>query len=595
MDLWSLGKEPVNPDNPTGSDVKSDTEFGELSDEIKKLSSPSGAGDFSWQKVSDLSSSILSGKSKHIMVASYLAVAQAHMNKIEGLGLGTRIISDLLEQFWDNLFPPKKRKKGRVQAVMWWLEKTEAAFQNIEPSPVPFERMEQIKHDLKKIDDLLGEYLDDPPLLRPIQRVVESFPVEEPPAEQAEDEKTVPDAEEEKTLPEEQPRETKSQETKHEDPPAEVKPAEVKPTEVKNDKPPETKPPETKPEAKPPEVKQQEAKPPEIKETKPVTKPVLDVPPPEVKDIESEKAAQSVLRTGLQTIRKAGTYLREINPASSQAYRYARIASWPLVEVLPQLKAGKDGEKGITQVPGPPAATRKALSDLKINSNWENLLKMAEQNLSRFIFWLDLNYYVAEACENLGNEFQKAGETVCQETAMFVHRLPGLETLSYSDGTPFADIDTQEWLSSIGLGKSAPESGNTAKVLHNDDWMAERFRKAQALAKANKLVEAVETLQEEWKSNFSRRESLLWRLALSQLLVNSRQANLALPHLEMILQDIDNYGLEEWDPDLSLKSLKVVWTGFTTLSDESSQKKAAETLHRITKLNPAEALRLGKQ
>ncbi len=43
-----------------------------------------------------------------------------------------------------------------------------------------------------------------------------------------------------------------------------------------------------------------------------------------------------------------------------------------------------------------------------------------------------------------------------------------------------------------------------------------------------------------------------------------------------------------------MKGLKVVWAGFSTLSDESSKTKAEETLHRITRLNPAEALRLKK-
>ncbi len=85
-------------------------------------------------------------------------------------------------------------------------------------------------------------------------------------------------------------------------------------------------------------------------------------------------------------------------------------------------------------------------------------------------------------------------------------------------------------------------------------------------AKANKLVEAVETLQAEWKSNFSRR----------------------------FFRTLTNTDLKRWDPDLSMKDLKVVWAGFT-LSDESPKTKAEETLHRITRLNPTEALRMGNE
>jgi type VI secretion system protein VasJ len=117
----------------------------------------------------------------------------------------------------------------------------------------------------------------------------------------------------------------------------------------------------------------------------------------------------------------------------------------------------------------------------------------------------------------------------------------------------------------------------------------------RALANKEKLVEAVNSLQKELRNSFSQRERLLWRLALSQILVSSKQPKLAVPHLEEILQYIETYRLGEWDPDLALKGLKIVWVGFDALSDQESKSKASDTLNRIAKLDPAEAIRLGKR
>jgi len=111
---------------------------------------------------------------------------------------------------------------------------------------------------------------------------------------------------------------------------------------------------------------------------------------------------------------------------------------------------------------------------------------------------------------------------------------------------------------------------------------------AQALIKKGKLLEAVERLQQKLRINFSQREKLLWRLALSQLLVSANQVKLALPHLEQILQDIDDYRVEEYDPMVALKSLKLVWLGLDSQTDQESKKKAAEVMHRIAKIDLSE-------
>ena len=76
--------------------------------------------------------------------------------------------------------------------------------------------------------------------------------------------------------------------------------------------------------------------------------------------------------------------------------------------------------------------------------------------------------------------------------------------------------------------------------------MANTVAEAQALAKKKKLLEAVQLLQKELKNCVSKQEALMWRLALCRMLIGSKRIDMALPHLELITKDIENYKLETW-------------------------------------------------
>jgi type VI secretion system protein VasJ len=117
---------------------------------------------------------------------------------------------------------------------------------------------------------------------------------------------------------------------------------------------------------------------------------------------------------------------------------------------------------------------------------------------------------------------------------------------------------------------------------------------ASALANQKKLMEAVQLIQQKLHHCFSRKETLTWRLALSQILIESRRLDLALPHLDLILNDIDTFQLASWDPGLALKGLKLVWTGFSSHEDNQFQKNAETILNQIAELDPVEALTLKK-
>jgi type VI secretion system protein VasJ len=127
-----------------------------------------------------------------------------------------------------------------------------------------------------------------------------------------------------------------------------------------------------------------------------------------------------------------------------------------------------------------------------------------------------------------------------------------------------------------------------------EDRIAGEIADAQALICKGKLLEATERLQQKLNHATSSREKVLWRLAISRMLIDAKQGRLALPHLEQILRDIDAYRLEEYEPALTLRGLKLILSGLESQTDASFRVKTADVLYRIARLDMAEAVRLEK-
>ncbi|MBM4350572.1 MAG: type VI secretion system protein TssA [Deltaproteobacteria bacterium] len=507
MNLESLGKEPISQDQPTGADIRFEPLFEDLQSEVGKLSSISGPASVDWGKVLKLSSEILSEKSKDLLVASYLAVALIYKQQVEGFAIGLKIYQDLLETFWDRLYPAKT--KGRAGAVEWWIEKAEGALKQVKQRTLPQDQINALNERLEKIEEFLGKNLEELPSFNAILDQLETL-----------------------------------------SPPPPEKPKDTPP-------PPTEKTTREEPEA-----------------------PAVPTTPQD---------AQKILNHGLQKIREAVSFFHQENLSNPQPYRWSRIILWSNVEALPPATNGQ------TRIPPPPAQVKNIFSELRNKGDNESLIRAAEGRLPQFIFWIDLNRFASEGLANLGENYQKAKESVIQETAFLLNRLPGLEHLSFSDGTPFADSETKQWIKEIAFKRGGAEEPSSQIATPQDKHSIEKeVEEAQALIKKGKLLEAIEGLQQKFQHSSSQREKLLWRLAMSQLLVKNKQAKVALPHLEQILKDIDFYRLEEYDPELAIKSLKAVWIGFSSQSDQPSKEKASEVLQRIAKLDLTEAIRIGK-
>jgi len=523
MELIELGKTPISQNSPSGADVRFDPEYEKLQNEIDKLTSPTSEGGVNWDNVVQLGTIILAEKSKHLLIASYLCVALVRSRGIEGLEAGLAIYRDLLENFWETLFPAKKRMRGRLSAVEWWKESTLSALKSLPPdSSLTEEQMKSLNDNIGAIDTFLGEHIEEAPSLHQLQEMIADMRSR-----------------------------TDSEDVKQEETAAQ----------------PETQPsPDPAPEAA---VGREES-------------PVIIL----------EQNPEKVLTRGLDALRQAATLFIKSDPSNAISYRLTRLAAWLPVKVLPPAQDGK------TRIPPPARDLRNALKNLSQQMRYEGLLESAEGRVGEFLFWLDLSRYVAEALKPL--KYGEACKTVIDETAMYVHRLPGIEKLAFSDGTPFADDDTKEWLKEISIQK-ASDTDETFVVSRDVTGDSEGsqiacvYNKAETLVKQKKLAEGVELIQERLSHGTSQKSRFLWRIALIRLLVNARKARLALPHLWEIVGDIEKHHLDSWDPDLVLKAMTEVHKSLRAQSDKELQDRAMEAMDHISRLNPVAALRLIKK
>jgi type VI secretion system protein VasJ len=536
MKVRELGQNPISPDKPAGDDAHYEPEFEELQQEIDKLSIASASGEGTdWKKVASLSVTILSEKSKDLLVAVYLATALTRLHGFEGFGAAVAMLNDLVNTFWETMYPAKRRMRGRLNAIAWWQERMESFAKGLRDSPpLPVEQVENAKKALDALDQSLREKVEDAPSMRELVNYVNLLPVQQPEPEAA--------------------------------------PAPAQPVSAQPDK--------TQPEAKPTPQPTPRAQPSPTQQPAPAAQAAHTSPPP-AQATDKKEAAQT-LSTLLDQLLGLAEFHFQDAPTNPLSYRLRRLWAW-----LP-LAAPPPAEIGQTRIPPPDSIVKPSIEQLLAAGNHEAALRAAESRVTEHRFWLDISRFSATALENLGPSYKSAHAAVCAETLLLLERLQGLENLGFSDGTPFADPETQDWLKSLSLGDNATQTGGDALASAVDQALSQ----ARGLIKDKKPLDAVDLVQQGLESAASGKARLLWRLALGRLLLLAGKPDLATPLNEKNLADMDAHDLEVFDPDLALQVLLLVHETCKAVSNEESNFLEKQILARIVRLDPGQAMRI---
>ncbi len=532
MIIRELGRNPIHTTNPTGDDIRYDPLFDTLQSEIDAKPSAGSSGT-SWGKVVEVASNILETKSKDILVACYLAVGLLHVEGVpHGLLNGATLLKEMIESFWDTMYPPVKRMRGRTQAIGWWVERTENCLEKIdETAEISAVVAEELISTVEALYDLVSEQCPEAPSLRRILEFARAIPVEAPEKPEA-------------------------------------------PQDV----------PESPPPASPSSVSTEKLQPADIPRQQPQSNggPVFSQSTLATQD-DANRLLASIVENNYLLV----DFMLDLPTAEPSWYRLNFFTAWFEIRRTPPASDSR------TLIPPPDRQIMNSLAAMKGAENWGGVVKSASYTIRRYPFWLDMNRFVAEALSMMGEQYHQARKAVEEESARFVMRIPGIEDFTFSDGTPFADGQTKGWLRSLDGGGSA-QQGITVSGDDLAAKVSEEFSNCRELLNSGKQGEGLSLMQNHLQSSRSGRERYLWRLSLVQLLTISGMEKLAVPHISELMKDYDAFRLEEWDPDMALHALKTVWNVLRTLNDTESKRKADDIMARISMLSPSDAFNLSK-
>ena len=207
---------------------------------------------------------------------------------------------------------------------------------------------------------------------------------------------------------------------------------------------------------------------------------------------------------------------------------------------------------GRTRLESPKSDYRAQLKRLYLQQNWTELIELTDSLFVEGVnhFWLDVQWYLHQALTRAGSPWDKNATIIISDLKMLLHRMPGLETLAFNDGTPFADDVTREWIARDVLQESDWQTEKVAATTAGaDDDILLLESEALALADSEGVEAALAWLQTR-PGIISRRQRWLRQLLMARLTEQCGRNDLALHLLGELNTTAHSLTLKQWEPEL---------------------------------------------
>lgn len=161
--VLDLGKNPIPGGDPCGRDIADDEQYIEIDAQISGLDRiESEAPD--WFTVEQGAINILSSKSKDVEMAAALGHALFKQHSYAGLAAALGLFTELVKNFWDNLFPARpRRRKARMETLTDRFSE-KGWFRENQPKPDEFDAVDLCLTRAEEFVAALTEKMpDDPP------------------------------------------------------------------------------------------------------------------------------------------------------------------------------------------------------------------------------------------------------------------------------------------------------------------------------------------------------------------------------------------------------------------------------------------------
>ncbi|UIL50974.1 type VI secretion system protein TssA [Pantoea agglomerans] len=239
-------------------------------------------------------------------------------------------------------------------------------------------------------------------------------------------------------------------------------------------------------------------------------------------------------------------YLRDQPGGWLAGHHLLKSVRWDTLTELPPLDA-----TGRTRLVPPKPDSRAHLKRLYLQKSWSELLEHTDTLLAQGVnhLWLDVQWYACQALAKLDSDRVRA-DILCRDLKGLLARLPGLEALAFSDGTPFADEVTLNWINESVLDDMAGWKEGTVSVVAvgSDDVLA---LEPEVLTKADtEGFEAALNWLQVQSGYTSSRNQWLMRLLMARVSEQYGKNEMALHLLGELDSGARELTLKQWKPEL---------------------------------------------
>lgn len=531
MELEKLGVLAIIDNNPAGFDVRDSEQFSLIQEEFAKLTNPSASTPPDPAVIVKNAAELLASKGKDITVAAYLANGLMRQNGLIGLAQGLRILGDLIENYWETLFPPIARMRGRRNSIQWLVDQTSKHLESTTYDPQPISVCDDLKNQIQRVDELLSSRDDESPGLFRLLSLVQAIPL------LAEPQPTIAEP----------------------PPPVSIVDQTISVQDNQSPAPPSAT------------VTAQSSS---LAQVTPLSVPAIT-------NIDDAVQALGSCQKHLIDIADAILSSDVSNPL---AFRLVRTSAWLDVFELPPHTNLQ------TLIPPPKSQIKDMLSAAQGSQSWQSLVQICESNVAVSIFWLDLHRLSELSLSNIGASCDAARNEIRIQVTSLMARLPELPTLKFNDGTPFADSETLEWLSGITQAASQ-NSAQTSRTA--DDGLAREISKARGLIQDGATENALELLGSFMRKTASARVKLLCQIELCGIVLQSQPVVSAVPYAESILGTLEQHQLVAWDPELSISALRTCYKAYARTPSQAEY--ANEILAKLAAIDPAAAYQVTRE
>ncbi|HKG91969.1 MAG TPA: type VI secretion system protein TssA, partial [Gemmatimonadaceae bacterium] len=306
----------------------------------------------------------------------------------------------------------------------------------------------------------------------------------------------------------------------------------------------------------------------------------------------------------------AARFLRRSEPRNPASYLMLRGFRWG------ELRAtGSTPDPKLLEAP--PTHVRTQLKGLLLDKKWPELLELAETVMGtpQGRGWLDLQRYALTACDGLGSDLHFVAAAVRAELRALLVDMPVLLDMTMMDDTPTANAETRAWLrDSVLRGGASPGGGDAGDAAAGDGGGASRlagalsaagddgdrfrssdaYERAMAEVRSGRTQRAIELLMHELAREKSRRGRFLRQTQIAGVMVDAGLHAVALPMLEELIGQLDAFKLEDWETgDVVARPLALLYRCLTSVEGDPAVR---QTLYlRICRLDPLAAIGFAQQ